>query len=86
MVWVSTNATFLESRISVNDFPYSKECEYDGGDCTEPVEVEGYSGCIVRKAEEIGNGRCVDQPPYGSPECGFDGGDCLNKLYLYVEL
>ena len=34
---------------------------------------------VALSIEEIGNGRCFDQPPYGSPACGFDGGDCVVK-------
>ncbi len=55
---------------------YTKECGFDGGDCSEPVKVEGYDDCYVMVPNLIGNGNCNDQYPYISEECGNDGGDC----------
>ncbi len=56
-----------------------KECGYDGGDCSKPVEVEGHPGCFVSNNDGIGNGFFVDQPHHGSPECSLDGGDYMGK-------
>ncbi len=35
-----------------------------------------YMKCVVENPKDIGNGDCLDFPPYYTPECGFDGGDC----------
>ncbi len=55
---------------------YTAECGYDGGDCGEPIKVDGFENCYVRSPILLENGYCSDGFPYNSEECGYDGGDC----------
>ncbi len=54
----------------------SEECGFDGGDCPQPVSVDGYPDCFVAQPERIDDGDCLAYLPYNSHACGYDGGDC----------
>mmetsp|Transcript_25491 Transcript_25491/g.38660 ORF Transcript_25491/g.38660 Transcript_25491/m.38660 type:complete len:634 (-) Transcript_25491:82-1983(-) len=50
----------------------SKQCKFDGGDCTKCKDT-------VKNFSKIGDGIC-DYGAYMSKDCGSDGGDCKDFL------
>lgn len=58
----------------------TKECRWDGGDCTKFNEK--YPNCTVEHPSLIGNGYCNGKE-YNIEACGWDGGDCVefNEKY-----